>query len=125
RRQTSRSTARGPRSLRFMPVTRSVASSKKLTEYVTPGEGVINQIADQTEAQIISAARDDVAYALSMAELPEASRAELRLIVRKLAGTVRDIANVAELRGERLDEPVYGSAVRALSDALMRSFPHN
>lgn len=42
--------------------------------YVTPGDGVINQIADSTEEHIIGMARDDAAYALSMAERPEVTR---------------------------------------------------
>ncbi|MFF4147372.1 hypothetical protein ACFY0A_40115 [Streptomyces sp. NPDC001698] len=63
-------------------------------------------------------ARDDAAYGLTMAELPDASQDELRKVVRKLAATVRDVAHVAELRGERLNEPVYGPAARALEEAL-------
>ncbi|MGW1801519.1 hypothetical protein ACWCQN_37790 [Streptomyces sp. NPDC001984] len=87
-------------------------------EYVTPGDGVVNQIADSTEAHMVSVALDDAAYALAMAERPEVPRAELRLIIRKLAGAVKDVASVAELRGERLSEPVYGPAARALEEAL-------
>ncbi|MGW3982425.1 hypothetical protein [Streptomyces mirabilis] len=91
------------------------------TEYVTPGDGVINQIADSTEAHIVSMARDDAAYAVTMAERPEVSRDELCALVRKLADTVKDVASVAELRGERLSEPVYGPAARALEEALRAS----
>ncbi|MFE4417699.1 hypothetical protein [Streptomyces sp. NPDC056817] len=91
------------------------------TEFVTPGDGVINQIADSTEAHIVSMARDDAAYALTMAELPEATPDELRTVVRKLAGALRDVAHVAELRGERLSEPEYGPAARALEAALRAS----
>ncbi|MFJ8720949.1 hypothetical protein [Streptomyces sp. NPDC093269] len=91
-------------------------------EYVTPGEGVINQIADSTEAHIIGMARDDAAYALTMVELPEVSRAELCIVLRKLASAVKDVAHVAELRGERLSEPVYGPAARALEEALRTAF---
>lgn len=42
-------------------------------------------------------ARDDAAYALAMVERPEASRAELRTLVRKLADAVTSVASVAEL----------------------------
>ncbi|MFK4689836.1 hypothetical protein [Streptomyces pristinaespiralis] len=87
-------------------------------EYVTPGEGVINQIADSTEAHIIGMARDDAAYALAMVEQSGITRAELRSVVRKLAETVKSVAYVAELRGERLDAP----AARALEEALRTAF---
>ncbi|WP_217134817.1 hypothetical protein [Streptomyces sp. AC558_RSS880] len=72
------------------------------------------RITDQTEAHIISTARNDAAYALTMAQRPEASRADLCRLVEKLAGAVKDVAEVAELRGERLNNP----AARALEDAL-------
>lgn len=49
------------------------------------------------------------------------SRAELSLVVRMLAVALRDIANVADLRGERLSEPAYGPAARALEQALHAS----
>ncbi|MFE2608659.1 hypothetical protein ACFXDI_36280 [Streptomyces mirabilis] len=93
------------------------------TEYVTPGDGLINQIADSTEAHIISMARDDAAQALSMVERPEVPRAELRLALSKLASAVKDVAHVAELRGERLSEPAYDVAARALAEALRKSLP--
>jgi hypothetical protein len=83
-------------------------------EYVTPGNGVINQIADSAEELTISTARNDAAYALTMVERPEVCRAELRLLVRKLASTIKDVATVAELRGERLNSPV----AKALEDVL-------
>ncbi|MER5894872.1 hypothetical protein [Streptomyces sp. NPDC001876] len=35
-----------------------------------------------------------------------------------MAETAKAVASVAELRGERLDEPAYASAARALGDAL-------
>lgn len=88
------------------------------TEYVTPGDGLINQLADSTEVHTITMALNDAAYALSMAERPEVSRGELCLMVRKLADSVKDVAHVAELRGERLTEPSYGPAARALGEAL-------
>jgi hypothetical protein len=66
------------------------------------------------EDHVISMARNDAAYALTMAERPEVSRAELCALVGKLASVVRDVASVAELRGERLNAPV----ARALEEAL-------
>lgn len=90
--------------------------------YVPPGDGMINRLANSTEAHILNVARDDAAYALAMVELPGTSRAELCLMVRKLAGTVSEVAKVADLRGERLAEPAYAPAVRALSEALREAF---
>ncbi|MGC2997546.1 hypothetical protein ACPF8X_03850 [Streptomyces sp. G35A] len=72
------------------------------------------RITDQTEAHLISMARNDAAYALTMAQRPEVARADLCRLVEKLAGAVKDVAEVAELRGERLNNP----AARALEDAL-------
>ncbi len=86
-------------------------------EYAVPGEGV-DLIADRTEAHIISAARNDAAYALTMVQRPEISRAELCSLVEKLAGAVKDVAGVAELRGERLNAPVAVALADALRGAL-------
>ncbi|WP_158813356.1 hypothetical protein [Streptomyces rimosus] len=95
-------------SLRRLPWT----SPEGAAEYAAPGE--VDQIADHTEAHIINAARNDVAYALAMAQRPETSRAELCALIEKLAGAVREVASVAELRGERLNAP----AAKALESAL-------
>ncbi|BAC73261.1 hypothetical protein AQJ43_23575 [Streptomyces avermitilis] len=102
-----------PESLRRLPWTGPEGSA----EYAAPEDGV-EQIADRTEAHLIRMARNDAAYALTMAERPEVSRTDLCLLVRKLAGAVGDVASVAELRGERLNEPIYAPAVRALEEAL-------
>jgi hypothetical protein len=67
-----------------------------------------------TETHLITRARNDAAYALIMSQRPEVSRDELCSLVAKLAGAVKDVAEVAELRGERLSNP----AARALEDAL-------
>ncbi|MFE9026192.1 hypothetical protein ACFYOA_08005 [Streptomyces iakyrus] len=67
-------------------------------------------------------ARNDAAYALTMVERAEVPPEDLRALVRKLAGAVADVSRVAELRGERLCEPVYGPAVRVLEEALRESF---
>jgi len=85
-------------------------------EYAAPGE--VDQIADRTEAHIINAARNDAAYALAMVKQPEIPRAELCSLVEKLAGAVKDVAGVAELRGERLNAPVALALAEALRGAL-------
>ncbi|WP_055585970.1 hypothetical protein [Peterkaempfera griseoplana] len=90
-------------------------------EYVTAGPGIVNQLADSTEEHIVCMARADAKYALAMAERPAVTTDELRIALRKLAVQLRDVANVAELRRERLSEPVYGPAVRALEQALRAS----
>ncbi|MGW3629561.1 hypothetical protein ACWD7F_05250 [Streptomyces sp. NPDC005122] len=81
-------------------------------EYGEPGE--VDQLADRTEVHIINMALNDAAYALIMAQRPEASRAELCSLIEKLAASVKGVASVAELRGERLNAPV----ARALEQAL-------
>ncbi|MFE2701761.1 hypothetical protein [Streptomyces mirabilis] len=78
----------------------------------------MDQIADRTEAHIISMARNDAAYALTMAQRPEVSPAELCGLIQKLAGAVKDVASVAELRGERLNAPVARALEEALREAL-------
>ncbi|WP_217549572.1 hypothetical protein [Streptomyces sp. GbtcB6] len=76
------------------------------------------QLRDRTEEHVICAARNDAAYALAMAQRPEVSRDELLTLIEKLAGAVREVAHVAEMRGERLSEPSYAPAARALETAL-------
>jgi len=71
-------------------------------------------MAERTEEHVIRAARNDAAYALAMVDRPEVTRADLCLLVRKLAGAVNDVASVANLRGERLNSP----AAKALEEAL-------
>lgn len=72
------------------------------------------RITDRTENLVINTARNDAAYALTMAQRPEIPRDELCRLVAKLAGAVRDVASVADMRGERLNSP----AARALEEAL-------
>ncbi|MCF3174761.1 hypothetical protein IPZ61_15695 [Streptomyces sioyaensis] len=76
--------------------------------------GVVDHIADRTETDIINRARNDAAYALVMTQRPEASREELCRLVAKLAGHVRDVSSVADMREERLNSP----AAKALEGAL-------
>ncbi|MGI5140410.1 hypothetical protein [Streptomyces sp. CA-106110] len=66
------------------------------------------------EAHAVRNARNDAAYALIMAQRPEVTRLELCALVEKLAGHVREVARVAEARGQRLNAP----AARALEEAL-------
>jgi hypothetical protein len=83
-----------------------------MAEYAASGD--VDRIADRAEAHIISMARSDAAYALTMAQRPEISRDELCRLMAKLAEAVKDVANVADMRGERLNSP----AARALEEAL-------
>ncbi|MFF1812418.1 hypothetical protein ACFVXW_25455 [Streptomyces sp. NPDC058251] len=76
--------------------------------------GVVDHIADRAESDIIGRARNDAAYALVMAQRPEATREELSRLVVKLAGHVRDVTSVADMRAERLNSP----AAKALEGAL-------
>lgn len=72
------------------------------------------QLRDRTEDHAISKARNDAVYALAMSQRPEATPDELRALIGQLVTSVREVAHVAELRGERLNSP----ATRALEDAL-------
>ncbi|MFJ3619599.1 hypothetical protein ACIPSH_15820 [Streptomyces iakyrus] len=72
------------------------------------------QLRDRTEEHTISAARNDAVYALAMSQRPDASDDELRSLIGQLVVRVREVAHVAELRGERLNSP----AARALEEAL-------
>ncbi|MFF8943225.1 hypothetical protein ACF1A5_13335 [Streptomyces sp. NPDC014864] len=75
-------------------------------------------IAEYAESHIIRAARNDAAYALTMAQRPEVSRDDLCLLILKLANAVQDVVNVAELRGERLNAPAARALEKALREAL-------
>ncbi|MFC8998180.1 hypothetical protein ACFT7U_21030 [Streptomyces rochei] len=76
---------------------------------------------ERTEDHLINSARNDAAYALVMAQRPEASPDQLRELIVKLASAVQDVAAVAELRGERLNAPV----AIALADALRSALSQN
>lgn len=76
--------------------------------------GVADHIADPAEEHVISRARNDAAYALIMTQRPEITATELSALVAKLAGHVRDVASVADMRQERLNSP----AAKALEGAL-------
>ncbi|MFJ4960958.1 hypothetical protein ACIP6P_00565 [Streptomyces sp. NPDC088729] len=80
--------------------------------------GLVDHIADRTEDDMITRARNDAAYALVIAQQPEASREELSRLVAKLAGHVRNVTSVADMRAERLNSP----AVTVLESALRAAF---
>ncbi|WP_318198984.1 hypothetical protein [Streptomyces sp. MCL20-2] len=88
-------------------------------EYAAPGE--VDDYADREEAHTISMARNDARYALSMVDSPDVSHDDLRKLVRTLVDDVVCVARVADLRGERLSDPSYGPAVRALEGALRQA----
>ncbi|MFC8005559.1 hypothetical protein ACFUCH_13520 [Streptomyces olivaceus] len=66
--------------------------------------GLMSVLADQAEAHALETAQRDVERALALTDDDAVSRAELRLAVRWLAHAVDAAVNVAELRGERLDD---------------------
>lgn len=70
------------------------------------------------EEHVIRSARSDATYALTMAQQPEASVPELRALIGKLAGAVQDVAEVADMRGERLNNPAARALEQALRSAL-------
>lgn len=87
---------------------------------------LLNVMADTTEEQLLSNARDVHRFAAEMlgANL-ELSVTELTYTAKRLTECLADALNVAALRGERLDapsadvtEPVYGNAAKALGEAL-------
>ncbi|MFJ9318836.1 hypothetical protein [Streptomyces globisporus] len=85
--------------------------------------GLVDHIADRTEADMITAARNDAAYALVMGQQPETSRAELSRLVCKLAGHVRNVASVADMRADRLNSPAATALESALRAALGSTEP--
>ncbi|MFE2335060.1 hypothetical protein [Streptomyces coelicoflavus] len=89
--------------------------------YVPQGAGLINQLGDTVEAEIISAALNDGAGALLDAEQPNATKEDLRQAVRRIAHALDDAVKVAELRAERIPtEPTTGDAL-LLTEALRAS----
>ncbi|CDR07371.1 hypothetical protein [Streptomyces iranensis] len=71
---------------------------------MTPGNGIVNRLADIMEAELIESAKADAARARALADDPAASGAELRTALRYLAHAVEDAAKVASLRAERLPD---------------------
>ncbi|OAH11579.1 hypothetical protein [Streptomyces jeddahensis] len=89
--------------------------------FVTPGDGIVNGIADAMEASMLLTAQEDAKRATALAEDPYVSLAELRVAVKYLAHAVAEAVKVAELRGERL--PTTDVAT-ALGEALSVSLRH-
>jgi hypothetical protein len=75
-------------------------------------------IRQRTEEHRINTARSDATYALAMVHRPEVSRADLCSLIERLAVAVREVAHVAELRGERLNAPAAKALETALREAL-------
>ncbi|MFE2332088.1 hypothetical protein [Streptomyces coelicoflavus] len=106
-----------PQNVRRLPWTGTNGEA----EYAAPGE--VDGFADQEEAHMISAARNDARYALAMVDRPDVSHDDLREIVRTLVDHVVCVGRVADLREERLNDPAYGPAVRAIEGALRKALP--
>jgi hypothetical protein len=90
--------------------------------YVPEGAGIINELADTVEAEIITTALNDGAGALLDAEDPHATKKDLREAARLLACALDDVAQVAELRAERIPAKSAGTdRARRLSEVLRAS----
>ncbi|GAA3797182.1 hypothetical protein [Streptomyces chiangmaiensis] len=68
--------------------------------YVTPGDGIVNALADTMENMTLAQAEDLADQAARMARDSKANARDMRPVLALLAGAV----NVARLRGERLGE---------------------
>jgi hypothetical protein len=82
--------------------------------FTTYGNGVVNSLADVHEETLLALARQDAIRARELARDPTNSPAEFRLAVRTLVQAVRSAANVADLRGHRLDDLSMKSAFRSV-----------
>ncbi|MET7837732.1 hypothetical protein ABZT45_03775 [Streptomyces sp. NPDC005356] len=90
--------------------------------YVPQGVGIINELADAVEAEIITTAVNDGAGALLGAEDPHATKENLRQAARRLAYALDDVVRVAELRAERTASgSTTTDRARRLSEALRAS----
>ena len=87
------------------------------------GYDAAREMQDQEEARMIGTARNDVRYALTMVDRADITRDDLRKLVRDLADHVVCVARVADMREERLKDPSYGPAVRAIEGALRKALP--
>ncbi|WP_030619141.1 hypothetical protein [Streptomyces sclerotialus] len=70
--------------------------------FVPPGDGLVNDLADAVEGEMLGMARADASRGRALADDPAASGVELRGAVWYLARAVEDAALVADLRAERL-----------------------
>ncbi|MBQ0986366.1 hypothetical protein KBZ10_17985 [Streptomyces sp. F63] len=104
--------------------------------FVESGDSFLNRLADTLEGQMIETAQDDADKARDLVADPDATAEEMRKALGYLAGSLRDAALVATLRGERLnidsapageshpaDEPLYGERARAVGQALRMMRP--
>lgn len=73
------------------------------TAFVTPGDGVINTLADSIEESGLTLTEEAITRALAQADDFAVSRAELRVAIRVLAHAATEAVHVARLRGERLN----------------------
>ena len=71
--------------------------------FVTPGDGVINTLADSIEESGLTLTEEAITRALAQADDFAVSRAELRVAIRVLAHAATEAVHVARLRGERLN----------------------
>jgi hypothetical protein len=83
----------------------------------------VDHFADQEEAHMIRTARNDARYALAMVDRPDVSHDDLRQLVCMLVDHVVCVGRVADMREERLKDPSYGPAVRAIEGALRKALP--
>ncbi|MFG2637015.1 hypothetical protein ACGFX8_24660 [Streptomyces sp. NPDC048362] len=90
--------------------------------YVPQGDGLVNELADTVEAEMIRSALDDGAGAVLLAEDPSATKEDLRHAVRLIAYGLDDVVRVAELRAERIPgKPTTGERARLLTEAMRAS----
>ncbi|MFI1417314.1 sulfatase [Streptomyces sp. NPDC020731] len=70
--------------------------------FVSPGDGIVNRLADALEAELIETAQTDATRARGLADDAGATPPELRTALRFVAHSVEEAVLVAVLRGERL-----------------------
>ncbi|MFI0926140.1 hypothetical protein ACH4TP_19700 [Streptomyces sp. NPDC021012] len=80
--------------------------------------GTLSRLADTTEAAQLDVGQELLEHAMEVVTDAESEPAELRLLVRDLAGALRDTLRVAVSRGHRLPTP--DSAARGDGDANPR-----
>ncbi|MFF8473853.1 hypothetical protein [Streptomyces sp. NPDC015414] len=73
------------------------------TEYVTPGTGIVNRIADTFEETALANLRDRLKRAENLVNDRDASSSEMRAALRLTIAEAREVLEVATLRGERLE----------------------
>ncbi|PGH49940.1 hypothetical protein [Streptomyces sp. Ru87] len=91
--------------------------------FVSPGDGIVNRLADVLEDQMIDTARLDAARARALADDSKATPAEMRTALRFLAGSLQDAALVATLRGERLGLEDDDADTAVIGGQVLRCLP--